>query len=819
MIRNFLKIAGRNLYKRKSSTLINILGLALGTCACLVIYLIAGFELSFDRFHPDKDRIFRIVSDQQYDGKTSHLGFVTDPMAMTIRQEVSGFEAVSGFYTYYAKVTVENKGGNPRRFEIPNQQTAKSTIIVTDPQYFQIFTFQWLAGNPSTALQAPFQVVLSETEAQRYFGAKSMDEILGRQVIYNDSLRLTVSGVVKDWTANTDFAFKDFISAATIAHSFLKNDIDLSAWGMWNDYSQALVKLAPGVTVKQVEAQFPAFLDKHLFKEKGYEAKIRLQPLGDIHFNAEYGDAFSRKVHLPTLYGLMGIAGFILIIAAINFINLSTSQSLQRAKEIGVRKVLGSSRIKLMGQFMTETLLLTTMAVLLSMLLVRPVLNLFHTFMPPGLQFNLTPFTAIFLVLVVLVTTVIAGLYPAKVLASYPAALSLKGQVSASPGGGALLRKSLIVFQFTVSLLFIISTLVISKQIHFVLNKDMGFRKDAIINIQTSWNYPLAKQALLVEKIKELHSVDAVSQSAETPAARGHRGTNLKYMAKQEVQVDAQMELADEHFIPLYRIPLLAGRNLDHSDTMHEFLINRTCAEQLGFKTPSEAIGKFVQSGQTDSRSMKWCPIVGVVEDFHSQSLHEPIKSVFIGSNAGASRTLSIKLLTGAVSRPDLQISVAQIRKIWKEIYPDEKFDYHFFDQTIAGFYENEQKTSALVNLAMGIAIFISCMGLFGLAAFSAQQRTKEIGIRKVLGASVHSIVTLLSADFVKLVAIATVIATPIAWYLTSEWLQNFAYRISVTWWTFALAGLALLLFTMATVCYRAIKAAIANPVKSLRSE
>jgi putative ABC transport system permease protein len=820
MIKNFFVIAWRNMMKHKSSTIINILGLALGTCGCLVIYLITSFELNFDRFHKDKDKIYRIVADYRTKtGDVHRFGFVPDPTASTLRRELSEFETVSGFYNYYAKVKIPAGSSKAKQFDMPKYGTGASDVIVADPEYFKIFDYQWLAGNSATALNEPFQVVLSEKEAHRYFGQLPLESILGKQVIYNDSLNLTVSGIVKDWTANTDFTFKDFISFATVAQSFLKNDIDMKAWGMWNDYSQAFVKLGPGVTVAQAEAQFPAFFNKHLSPDKDGKTVVKLQPLSDIHFNAEYTDGYSRKAHLPTLYGLMGIAVFILFIAAINFINLSTAQSIQRAKEIGIRKVLGSSRSKLIWQFLIETLGITCLAVLLSLVIVKPVLLGFHSFLPPGLSFHFNLPTLLFLVFVILATTFLAGFYPGKVLSSYQPALSLKGQVSQKVGGKNFLRKSLIVFQFTISLIFIVGTLVIGSQIHFLLNKDMGFQKDAILNIETSWDYPLAKQNLLVQKIRQLASVSQVSTSRETPAARGHGSTDLVYQGAHEFKAETQMEIADENFIPLYEIPLLAGRNINHSDTMSEFLINKLCAEQLGFTNPQDAVGKMVKSGQTDRGGLKLLPIVGVVKDFNALSLHEPIKPIFIASNSNASRVISIKLLTEGKGTAQFQQSISEIQKLWKEIYPSEKFEYNFFDQTIAGFYQSEQRIAQLMNVAMGIAIFISCMGLFGLAAFMAEQRTKEIGIRKVLGASVGAIVSMLGKDFMKLVAISFVIATPVAWYFMEKWLQDFSFRIQVSWWIFGLAGLCLLAITLLTVSFQAVRVAIVNPVKSLRSE
>jgi putative ABC transport system permease protein len=827
MLRNYFKIAWRNLSGNKLYTTINILGLALGVCACLVIYLVTSFELSYDLFHPDKDRIYRVVAElRDNEGGDHKTAGLTDPMAMTIRTELSGFETVAGFYHYYAKVRIPDGKRITRQFDQPKYETP-SDIIITEPQYFDIFHYNWLAGSSQTALAEPFRVVLSERQVQRYFGNLAPDQALGRQVIYGDSLRLTVSGVVADWAGNTDLNFKDFISFATVANSPLKNDIDLKAWGMWNETTQAFVKLAKNVSPAQVERQFPAFVKRHVIMEPGDKTTLRLQPLSDLHFNADYRDSYSRKAHFPTLYALMAVAIFILFIAAINFINLSTAQSIQRAREIGIRKVLGGRRWQLIAQFLCETFLLTCLAVVLSVLAVNPVLSLFHSFIPDGIRFHLSdPATLVFLLVLTLTTSVLAGFYPARVLSSWMPVQSLKGQGSTKLNRKSPLRRSLIVFQFTVSLVFIIGVLIVGNQIHFVLNKDMGFHKDAILNINTGWSNPISKQELFLQKIAQLPEVAAVATSEGTPAASGHRGTDLVYKGdpgtkagSQETKISSQMHLADERFVPLYGIKLLAGRNLHHSDSMVEVVLNETAARELGFKRPSEAIGRFVKSGQMDRRTDRLLPIVGVVADFHSQSFHEAIAPVFLTANAGACRLVSIRLSTRGKGVDETKTALSKIEKSWKEIYPGEKFEYAFFDETIAGFYEKEQKTSRIMNVAMFISIFISCMGLFGLVTFSARQRTREIGIRKVMGASVSGIVHLLSKEFLWLVGIAMLIASPVAWYFMHQWLQDFAYRAPISVWVFVLAGFSAVLIALATVSVQAIMAATANPVKSLRTE
>jgi hypothetical protein len=495
---------------------------------------------------------------------------------------------------------------------------------------------------------------------------------------------------------------------------------------------------------------------------------------------------------------------------------------MQRVKEIGIRKVLGSSRAGLILQFLTETFLLTCAAVCISVLLVNPILHAYHSFVQEGVAFHLTnPATLLFLASIIVITSLLAGFYPARALSSFLPVISLKGEGGSTFNQRSYLRKSLIVFQFTIALFFIIGTWVIGDQLSYMLSQDMGFTKTAIININTPWVKDAEnKREVLVNQISQLPQVAMVCGSEETPAAEGHRGTDIiRHKSGGDVKVSAEMHLIDENFLSLYRVRLLAGRNLLHSDTMREVLLNESAARGLGFAHPADAVGQFVESGQNDSRYEKMLPVVGVVADFHSRSLHDAIGPVFLTMHAGANALLSIRLSMAGRGSGDIHQTLTAIAADWKSLYPDVSFKYQFFDETIAAFYDKEQKTGQIMNTAMLMAIFISCLGLFGVTTFMAAQRTREIGIRKVLGASVAGIVKLLSKDFLGLVGLSILIASPIAWYCMHQWLANFAYHVPVHAWIFVLAGLAALGIALVTVSIRAIGAARANPVKSLRTE
>ncbi|WP_421825987.1 ABC transporter permease [Larkinella sp.] len=811
MIRNYLKTSFRNLTKNKVSSLINLFGLSLGVTACLVIYLITNYELSYDTFHPDRERIYRLVGVEKSDpeGETRPAGFVPNGMPLAVRNEVTGLGTVAAFHNINSAVLIPNGQEKPKRFEAGKHNVDNEEIIVAEPQYFDIFKYQWLVGDPKTALKEPYQLVLSERKARKYFGDLPLEQIIGKDVIYWDSLRVRVSGIVKEWDRPTDFTFTDFISFATIrSNQMMKGSIDLDQWEALWSASQAFVKLPEGAKPEQFSTSFQQFSRRH-FQNK-FKFVPGLQPLSDLHFNADYADNYARKAHLPTLYGMMGVAVFILLIAAINFINLATAQSVQRSKEVGVRKVLGSSRKSLIFQFLSETTLLTLLAVGIALVLVNPILSAFQSLTPRGLTFDLFSLqTLVFLLIVTITTTLLAGFYPALILSSYLPALTLKGQSALKGGNKGYLRKGLIVFQFSVSLTFISGSLIVERQLNYVRNKDLGFSTDAIIEVKTA---RVGKTELLAEKIRQLSGVERVTKQWFPPMGMGYMMTKMKYHYKKEIELDVSAKVGDANFIPLYNLRLLAGRNFHKSDSLRELVINATFAKRLGFQKPADALNQFL-----DFDGKKY-PIVGVVADFHEQSFHYKIDPTFIGLLPQA-RNIGVKMTTKGKSANDLKATLASIEAQWKTVHPDKKFEYDFLDDRIAQLYEKEQKTSRLVNTATAIAILISCMGLFGLATFTAEQRTKEISIRKVLGASVAGIVALLSKDFLKLVFIALMLAAPVAWWAMNEWLKDFAYKVDIEWWVFALAGLLAVFIALLTISFQSIRAALMNPVKSLRSE
>ncbi|HEX4372645.1 MAG TPA: FtsX-like permease family protein, partial [Puia sp.] len=586
--------------------------------------------------------------------------------------------------------------------------------------------------------------------------------------------------------------------------------------------SMAFVKLEKGTTAETINDRFAKFIKENVkLKRPGTSLTMYLQPLSDIHFTKELrrgddGDDF-RKAHMPTLYSLMGVALFILIIATVNFINLSTARSIQRAKEIGVRKVLGGTKKNITFQFLTETFVFTFIAVIISVLLVDPMLSLFKDYIPEGIIFHFfRSSTIIFLLIVTLFTTLLAGFYPARILASYLPVLSLKGTAFQKGKEKIDLRKALIVFQFTISIIFIVIAIVMGKQMNFMKSADKGFNTDAIITLN-KWRDQSGKLNVLAQNIKHINGVENVLWQGNAPMGFAQMTSTYKFKGKQDLTMQPLLEEGDDGYIPFYQMKLIAGRNIAHGDSLKELVVNETLARTIGFENPKDAIGKQLYSVEPSGE--KAYAIVGVVADFHQGSFHDAIQPAIIADQSQYKNSIAIKLSISEKSTKDVKAILSSIEKEWKKIFSESSFDYSFLNESNSWLYGQEEKTAWLVNVAMGITIFISCMGLFGLGMFTAERRTKEIGIRKVLGASVANIAAMLSKDFVMLIIISIVIASPVAYYFMHQWLNDFVYRTNISWWVFALAGFSAIFIGLVTISFQAIKAAVANPVKSLRTE
>ena len=824
MLKNYFTIALRNFWKQKVFSLINVSGLAIGISAALVIYLLVQFEFRFEKFRKDNDRIYRVITDMTFPGESLFRNSgVPMPMPKAVRSDLTGIEAVTHFVTAWeTKVSVPVAGS-----QSPAEFKRQTNIIYADEFYFSLFESDWLAGSKQTALRDPYQVVLTEERAKTYFGNLPANNIIGKQITYDDSIKTIVSGIVKDQTEKaTDFRFKEFISLATVMSTGLKAHFGSDDWGSINSASQCFVELQKGTKPEQLNAQFPALREKYRDKKEQEkdDTKHRLQSLNDIHFNADYGsfDNVGRQAHKPTLYGLLAVALFLLLLGCINFINLTTAQAAQRAKEVGIRKTLGSGKRELIFQFLSETFILTFLATILSIAILPWLLKIFSDFIPPEINFNSInqPHVWVFLLLLILVMTAFSGFYPATVLTKFKPVTVLKNQLheGTTKSRKAWLRKSLTVTQFVIAQFLVIATLVVSKQINFSLNKELGYKKDAIVYFRTEWNFfsdkPDDRRFALLEKIKQMPEVEKVSLSSNSPAHQGASSTTMKVdNGKKEVELMTETMMADPGYFDIYKLKLVAGRLPAQSDTLKEYLVNESFTRSFGFANPIDAIGKTV------FRDKKSVPIVGVLKDFHTKSTHEPIKPLAYSSVEKSSYVINMALKSESGSPGMWKAALGKVEKEFKKIYPEDDFKYYFFDETIAAFYKKEQDVSRLLKWSAGLCIFISCLGLLGLVIYTTNTRTKEIGVRKVLGASVVQIVSLLSKDLLSLVLIAFVIATPLAWLAMNNWLQDFAYRTNISWWVFAACGISMLAIALVLLSIRTVRAALTNPVKSLRTE
>ena len=816
MLKNYLLVALRNFWRNKVFALINILGLAIGISAALVIFLIVDYDFSFDHFEKGRDRIYRVGSDYTSGGHTERWGDVCAPMPAAIQKEMTGIELVAPFRTWdEAKVTIPYPNADH-----PTVLKKQKDQIYADDRYFSLIHYDWLVGSPTTSLRQPYQVVLAEKNAHLFFPGLSYQDVVGRTIVFNDSIRATVTGIVKDIPHNTDFNFGTFVSRATLETSRLKPG-GWDNWGNTNSADQVFLCLSPGTTTQQVISGLNHLLKEHREPDPDNHSSIlcNLQPLRDLHFDSLYG-AFdnSRTAHKPTLFGLLVVAAFLLLLACINFINLTTAQASQRAKEIGIRKTIGGQRSQLTLQFLSETFLLTLIATLLSIAIAPLLLKVFADFIPPDLHFSLSgqPQIILFLLALIALVGLLSGCYPALIMSAYRPIQVLKNQSRSNNGASrsAWLRKSLTVSQFVIAQVFIIATMLVSKQISFALNKDLGFKKEAIFTFQTKYNGPKAKGVLLMDKLNALPGIAMISLATDPPSNENEWGSTMKYNdGKKQIVQDVQIKKADTAYLRLFGFRLLAGANYTESDTTNALLINENFAHILGFTDPKQAINKQID----------WAGgvrIAGVVADFHPKSLHDPIGPVAIANAPGdAGSTFNIALKPQNADGTAWTETINKIQKAFRSVYPEDDFDYEFVDDTIAKFYTAEKNTSHLLFWATGLAIFISCLGLLGLAIYITNQRTKEIGIRKVIGATVTQIVVLISKDFMRLIGLAILIALPIAWWGSNEWLKNFAYKTSLSWWVFATGAAILIVIALFVLCLRAFRAASANPVEGLRMD
>jgi putative ABC transport system permease protein len=839
MLKNYLLVAVRNFSRNKIFSGINVLGLSIGISASLVIFLIVHDAYSYDRFEKNPERLFRVVSDYSFSSEPGHTRGVQAPLADAIHQNLSGIDNLVCFrYFSPEKLSIENSASSSTNLPVKEKTSGKNTsanssgkptilkyqkhIIFADANYFDMLPYRWIAGNKKTALNQEGQVVLSESRAKIYFPNLSFADMLGRSIVYQDSIAARVSGIVADLDqqGKTDFNFLEFISLNTILkNSNLQKKMEWNDWGATTSDQQLYLQLGGNTTVSSVEKRLQAFFDKNQgdnAKKNNSTWTYRLQPLDDIHFNSHYGNFDSPIASKSMLLGLALAAAFLIGIACINFINLTTANAAQRAKEIGVRKTMGSSRGQLMLQFLGETFLITGMATILSAALTPTIGKLFSSFIPEGVSFSMTsPFVLTFLGILLVSVTLLAGFYPAWVLSSTNAVGVLKNQayVGTNQTRRVWLRKGLTVSQFVIAQFFVIGAMMVSKQIHFMLSKDLGFSKQAILSINyPSSDHSTAHKKFVLHEMSQITGVQKAVQANDLPSSYGWWTWGIDYIdGKKPVQnAIVEMKSGTEGWLDLLKIRLTGGRDLHPADTINEILINETYLHMLGFKQPADILGKTLKMDD------KVVPVVGVFHDFHAHPLNYKIAPMAFVRYAEQNRLMLVSLPADPSRWPNI---IADMKKTFAAAYPGEEFHYDFLDDSIKNAYGSVQQTSTLLQWATSLTILISCLGLLGLVIYTTTHRRKEIGIRKVLGASVTQITTLLSKDFIKLVAFAFLIATPLAWWAIHTWLNDFVFRTSVSWWIFALSGIGMIFVALLTLSVQTMRTAMANPVKSLRSE
>ncbi len=800
MFKNYIKIAWRNLTRNKTYSIINIVGLALGIACSILIFTIVSYHLSFDQFNKNKERIYRVVT-EVHGENTFYSRGTPSPLAKALRSDYTFADKVARVAVFWnTPVTIPSSESANKKFNEENG------IAITTADFFSIFNFPLVEGNIQTALNEPKTAIITQKLAKKYFGN---DNALGKVIRINNKIDCKISGILKDLPANTDRTQEIYISDKN-----LKDFSDWQArddsWGGFSSETNTFLLLKPGVTAGQVEKTFPQLMNKYYANDQNKNAfKFKMQPLNDIHFNADY-DGYADKKYL---WAAAFIGLFLIATACVNFINLATAQALNRSKEIGIRKVLGSRRKQLFWQFIAETTVITLFAIVfafgLSQLALPFVNKLFQTQLVINPFANLTRLA--FLISILIIVVFLSGSYPALILSGFKPITALKGKLSQKNIGGFSLRRVLVITQFAISQLLIIGTIIIASQMNYSKNSDLGFEKDDIVMLPIPLNDSIGniKMQLLKNELKEISGVKDVALCTEAP------GSDHSYLKGIRYNNDAENrkwgvngKSIDNNYLSTFNLKLVAGRNVYASDTINQYIVNETLVKKLGLQSPQDIINKNITVDDVTA------PVVGVVKDFHDKSFKMDIQPVALFTAYPYDEKLAVK-----INMQKMQPTLAAIERSWNSVYPEYVYNKEFLDDNLAKYYALDDTMLKLIEFFAGIAILIGCLGLYGLVSFMALQKTKEIGVRKVLGAGIQNILWLFGKEFSRLVFIAFVVAAPVAWWLMNKYLQDFKYRIQIGVGVFVLAISITLFIAFITVGYRSLKAAIANPVKSLRTE
>ncbi|MBF9252757.1 ABC transporter permease [Pontibacter sp. 172403-2] len=799
MLQNYFKIAIRNIVRNKVYSAINIVGLAIGISACILIFLYVQDELSYESHFDKADRIVRIASEIKNEGQIDRFALSPPVLAPNLIQDFPELEHVTQLLEAQ-KQTIWYK----------EKSFNEDNLLYADSSFFDIFNYEFIAGDPGTALHEPNTIVISETMAQKYFG--SVDKALGEVLTFNPDL-YHVTGVFRD-KGHSHIKANAFLARSTFDRQRQDVLTGTNHWFNMNRYTYVLLKDTS--QIQPFQDKLKAFVATHVtpwIKENNLNASMTfiLQPLSSIHFDTVYRDDITPAGNINYVYIFAAVAVFLLLIASINYMNLTTARSAKRAKEVGLRKVVGAYRSQIISQFMGESLLITLVSVLLALALVQIMIPMFNTF--TGKQFEsgffLQKEVLLALLAIVVFIGVVASSYPAIFLSGFKPVDVLKTD-KAPKGGNAILRKTLVVVQFAISLIMIIGTIVVFNQMHFLKNRDLGFNKEQVLVIEIPFGDSTLIQQIpgIKHELLSNPNIEQVSNAQDIPAESLN---NLLVFAEKDgktLQNSMNVMFVDYDFIDAMGIELKEGRNYSkdyQTDLKGALVINEAAARKMEWQEP---IGKRLELLDRDAK------VIGVVKDFNVKSLHTNIEPIILALVLESPGYLLMR-----IKPQNMASTISFIENKWRSHYPKHPMEYFFMDEFFDKQYRAEEKMLTIFGYFAGLTIFIACLGLFGLASFTAEQRTKEIGIRKVLGSSVSGIVILLSMNFALLVLISIVLAIPIAWYGMNKWLQDFAYRVELSWWIFAVAGLGAMVIALLTISYQALKAAIADPVRALRSE
>ena len=801
MIKNYFKTAFRNLQRNKSYALINMLGLAIGIAACLLIFLVVRFETSFDNFHSKKNSIYRIGTEFHNQDGVSYSDGIAFPVAPALRLDFPQLKEVASIFKQGGQITAENGNG-------PLKKITEENFYYAEPGFFRMFDFGWLSGTPEISLKEPNSAVLTQATAEKFFG--SWRSAIGKTIKYGNKTSYTITGILKNVPANTDFPLSVVVPYIALNNTYIKDN--LNDWVSTYGGAFTFAVFPPALSMAKFNADMASFAKKHKPAEYAKDAYIA-QPLSEIHYDDRFGNYRGHTFSHSLINALILIGIFLLVIACVNFINLATAQAVNRSKEVGVRKVLGSSRPHLAFQFLSETALITIVALMAAVAVAATALPFLNKLLEVDMSLNFTDFYLIVFVFAVAVAvTLLSGIYPSIILSGFNPITALKSKVSAKIVGGISLRRGLVILQFAIAQVLIIGMFIVVKQMNYFKNASLGFDKAAIINVPVpndSINH--IKIDYLRDQLLANSDIQNVSFSFASPSSEGNWNSDFKYNhAAKTTDFSANLKWADADYFKTYHLQFVAGRPYYPADTVHEFVVNETLLGKLGIRDPKDAIGKEINFWD----GHKVANIVGVIRDFNSYSLRQPMAPVVLSTWKDVYQTINIKIKPGAE-----KATLAFVEKLWNKAFPDYVYEYKFLDETIRNFYKQENQLSQLYKIFAAIAIFISCLGLYGLVSFMAAQRIKEVGIRKVLGASARNIVYLLSKEFTLLIIIAFAISAPVAYYIMRQWLQNYTYRIPLGASIFVLAIISSVIIAWITVGHRAIKAAMANPVDSLRTE